>query len=346
MSIQKQVFLIGPGFIGGEILDLLLKESRYEITVLVRRQAAAEKLDKLGVKTVKGSLSDSETITRQACLSDITIHTATADDVVSVEAVIEGITQRLQTGQNAIFIHTSGASFLADDSKDSFPTGVFYEDDKPEKIDAKSDEAPHRKIDLAIVNANESLGPKAKLAIMIPPLIYGISSLEKRLSIQLPTLARFAIKHGYAGHIGEGLSRWSHIHVRDLARGYVTLLHSLETSDLEVKNPYYFCSNGEDLSWRECASEIGKILYEEGKIKSPETKTIPLELYNDLFGPYSSVVVGSNSLNRANRLRKLGWEAREQTTLVSLRDELMMILQEKEPFSGYSALVASRSDRD
>ncbi|KAF7945007.1 uncharacterized protein EAE97_005640 [Botrytis byssoidea] len=306
MPIQKQVFLIGPRFIGGEILDLLVEGSRYEITVLVRRQAAAEKLEKLGVKTIRGSLSDSEIIARQACLT----------------------------------------SFLADDSRGSFPTEVFYEDDKPEKINAKSDEAPHRKIDLAIVNANKSLGPKAKLAIRIPPLIYGISSREKRLSIQLPTLARFAIKHGYAGHIGKGLSRWLHIHVRDLARGYVILLYSLETSDLGIKNPYYSCSNGEDLSWRECASEIGKILYEKGKIKSPEIKTIPLELYNDLFGPYSSVVVGSNSLNRANRLRELGWEAREQTTLGSLRDELMMILQEKEPFSGYFASVTSGSNRD
>ncbi|TGO55050.1 hypothetical protein BCON_0097g00060 [Botryotinia convoluta] len=238
MSLQKQVFLIGPGYIGG----------CYEITVLVRRQAAAEELEKLGVKTVRGSLSDSEIIARQACLSDITIHTATADDLVSVEAVIEGITQRVQSGQSAIYIHTSGASLLGDDSKGPFPTGVFYEDDKPEQIDAISDEAPHRNIDLAIVNANKSLGPKVKLAIMIPPLIYGINSREKRLSIQLPTLARFAIKHGYAGHIGKGLSKWSQMHVSDLARGYVTSLHSLETSDLDIKNPYYFCNNGEDLS--------------------------------------------------------------------------------------------------
>ncbi|TGO32254.1 hypothetical protein BHYA_0335g00030 [Botrytis hyacinthi] len=346
MSLQKQVFLIGPGYIGGEILDLLLGENCYEITVLARRQAAAEELEKLGVKTVRGSLSDSEIIARQAYLSDITIHTATADDLVSVEAIIEGITQRLQNGQSAIYIHTSGASLLGDDSKGSFPTGVFYEDDKSEQIDAISDEAPHRKIDLAIVNASKSLGPKAKLAIMVPPLIYGINSREKRLSTQLPALARFAIKHGYAGHIGKGLSKWSQIHVRDLARGYVTLLHSLETSDLDIKNPYYFCNNGEDLSWGEYASEIGKILYEEGKIKSSKTKTIPLELYQDLFGPYSSVVVGSNSLNRANRLRKLGWEAREQKTLVSLRDELLMISQEEEPFSGYSAPVASGSNRD
>ncbi|ESZ94112.1 NAD dependent epimerase/dehydratase family protein [Sclerotinia borealis F-4128] len=345
MSPGNQIFLIGPGFIGGEVLDILLQES-YEITVLVRRQAAAEELEKLGVKTVKGSLADSEIIARQAFLSDIVIHTATADDLVSVEAVIQGITRRVENGSTAIYIHTSGAGLLGDNSEGSFESQNIFEDDKPEEIDAVSDEAQHRKIDLAIVNASRSLGPKAKLAIMIPPLIYGVSSREKRLSIQLPTLIRFAIKHGYSGHIGNGLSKWSQVHVRDLARGYVTLLHSLQNNQMDVQNPYFFCSNGKDLSWADCAVEIGKILYQEGKIESPEPRSIPRELYTDLFGPDSSVVVGSNSRIQANRLRHLGWEPREKGTLASLLDEIPITIREQGHFSGYSGFVGSEAQRD
>jgi nucleoside-diphosphate-sugar epimerase len=346
MSSGKQVFLIGPGYIGGEILDLLLPEG-YEITVLARRQAAIEEFEKLDVKTVKGSLGDSEIITRQTSLSDIVIHTATADDLASVEAVIKGITQRAQSGRTPpIYIHTSGASLLGDDSKGMFASEKIYEDDKPEDIDAISDDAPHRKIDLAIVNAGKKLGSKAKLAIMIPPLIYGINSREKRLSIQLPTLIRFAMKHGYAGHIGNGLSQWSQVHISDLAKGYVTLLHALENNQVDSQNPYFFCNNGEDLSWGECVAEIGRVLHHEGKIKSPETRSIPFELYDDLFGVYSSVVVGSNSKNRANRLRQLGWEPREKKTLASLHDELPLIMQETGVFSGYSAPVASGAMQD
>jgi len=41
---------------------------------------------------------------------------------------------------------------------------------------------------------------------MIPPLIYGFNPKHARLSIQIPTLTRWAIKHGYAAHVGEGLS--------------------------------------------------------------------------------------------------------------------------------------------
>jgi nucleoside-diphosphate-sugar epimerase len=342
MSAAKQLFLVGPGYIGGEILDLLLQED-YEVTVLARRQEAADELIKLGAKVVKGSLSNLDVITRQASLSDIVIHTATADDLPSVEAILQGIAQGSQSASSPpIYIHTSGASLLGDASVGMFATQKVYEDDKLQDIDAISDEAPHRKIDLAIVRAGKMFGSKAKLAIMIPPLIYGINFREKRLSIQLPTLVRFAVKHGYAGHVGDGLSRWSQVHVSDLARGYITLLHALENNQVEtVENPYFFCNNGEDLPWRTCVEEIGRLLFQAGKIESPETRPIPRELYSDLFGVYSPVVVGSNSLNRANRLRDLGWKPMEKNTLASLSEEVAVILKETKAFSGYAAPVAS-----
>lgn len=59
---------------------------------------------------------------------------------------------------------------------------------------------------------------------MLPPLIYGYNPAHGRLSIQIPTLARFALKHGYAGHVGAGLSVESNVHVLDLARAYMVLL--------------------------------------------------------------------------------------------------------------------------
>jgi len=62
---------------------------------------------------------------------------------------------------------------------------------------------------------------------------------------------RFALKHGYAGHVGKGLSVWSEIHVFDLARAYVTLLHWLEDTDAAkvLENPYFFCENGHEFAW-------------------------------------------------------------------------------------------------
>lgn len=56
------------------------------------------------------------------------------------------------------------------------------------------------------------------------PEIYGFNPKHRRLTIQIPAIARAALKHGYAGHVGKGLSVESQIHVPDLARAYIVLL--------------------------------------------------------------------------------------------------------------------------
>lgn len=219
----------------------------------------------------------------------------------------------------------------------------MYQDDKPETIDSIADNAPHRAIDLSILKARRELGAKAKISIMLPPVIYGLGK-EDRLSIQLPTMIRFAIKHGYAGYVGGGKAVWGHIHVADLARGYMTILHYMESTsgDKILENPYFFAENGEEYSWGRCAEEIGKALAKAGKIQDPTPRQIPSGLYSDLFGEWSVAVIGQNARNRANRLRALGWKPQEKSTFDSLlTDELPAILAEKSDFKGYSAPVAS-----
>ena len=337
------VFLIGPGFIGGEIIDLLLI-TNYNVTTLVRRESAVAEFAKLGVKTVVGTLDDASVIKDQVAISDIIFHTATADHLPSVEAILDGVRQRAQRGLQTIYIHNSGASLIADTASGDYKSDTVFDDGNPSQIDSLPDSAPHRLIDLAIVRAREELIAYAKIAIMIPPVIYGVTTRENRLSIQLPTLARYSIKHGYAGQIGKGLSVWNQIHVKDLARGYMVLLHWMESSPIDevAQNPYFFCENGQELSWGECAAEIGRILKKAGKIGQSTPKTIPEENYGDLFGGFSRVVVGSNARNRASRLRKFGWAPLEKETFASLvEDEIPRILQEKGEFNGYANVVAS-----
>ncbi|OJI96490.1 hypothetical protein ASPVEDRAFT_23499 [Aspergillus versicolor CBS 583.65] len=341
---MPSVFLVGPGLIGGEVLDLLVKNKEYEITTLVRRESARPAFHELGVKTVLGSLSDTDTITSQTAASDIVIHAATADDLPSVQAILAGVRSRTQHGQETVYIHTSGASLLGDNSEGSHKNEFVFDDETPNSIDALPDSAAHREIDLAIVNARKELASHAKFAIMIPPVIYGVSSREKRLSIQLPTMVRYSIKHGYAGMVGQGRSVWNQVHVKDLARGYITLLNWMEQASCsEVsENPYFFCENGEELSWGQCAERIGRILHKAGKVADPTPKTIPAGNYGDLFGEFSGLVVGSNARNCANRLRKMGWEPQEKNTFASLEeDEIPLILQETAEFKGYAAPVAS-----
>ncbi|KAI1374514.1 NAD dependent epimerase/dehydratase family protein [Hypoxylon crocopeplum] len=315
----RAVFVIGPGFIGGEIIALL--------------EAASAAFHKRGVKTVIGTLDDKVVIEEHVAVSDVVIHAATSRHLPSVEAVFAGIRRRAENSQETIYIHTSGATHLADNSAGSFKCDKIFDDD------------PRNKVDSAVLRGRQTVGPQAKISLVVPPVVYGISEQSGRTSIQQPTLVRFSIKHGYAGQIGEGLSVWSHIHVKDLTRGYMVILHWMERASARevLANPFWFCENGQQLSWHECAVAYGRALHGMGYIPdSPVPKAIPPSDFCGLFGDYSEVAAGSNSRNKASRLLKLGWEPAEKPTLASLvEDEVPSILKESGSFEGSKGLVAS-----
>lgn len=160
-------------------------------------------------------------------------------------------------------------------------------------------------------------------------------------------MTRFAIKHGYAPFVGTGAPVESNIHVMDLARAYVVLLHHMEESPAIslLDNPYYFCecTGDNEPSWHDIATVIGNGLHQAGKIKDPEPKNLPEDLYADTFGEYTSAVIGLNSRSRAVRLRELGWEPVEKDWRKSyLEDELPEILKEETgSFKGYAGVTAS-----
>jgi hypothetical protein len=167
------------------------------------------------------------------------------------------------------------------------------------------------------------------------------------------------MKHGFAGHIGEGKSVESQIHVNDLACGYQTLLRYVEGLEQNggdlVRNPYFFCENDKEFSWYEVADNIGHGLKSAGRIEDGSPQPIPEDLWADLFvschsddrhmtnalsrtrrkltpgrpnqGPETGGIVGLNSRSRAVRLRALGWEAQEKGIWESFQeDELPVIL--------------------
>ena len=138
--------------------------------------------------------------------------------------LLDGLKKRVAEGKPALYIHTSGTSILDDAADGQHGPEEIYHDNDPASIDAIPASNPHREIDIAIANAAKEFGPRAKIAIMTPPEIYGYNAWNGRLTIQLPTLTRFAIKHGFSGYVGKGLSKESSIHVNDLARGYIVLL--------------------------------------------------------------------------------------------------------------------------
>ena len=62
---SRTVFIIGPGFIGWNVLELLVAEG-YSVTALVRRKEHGAGIERSGGKVVYGGLDDRELISRLA----------------------------------------------------------------------------------------------------------------------------------------------------------------------------------------------------------------------------------------------------------------------------------------
>ncbi|OAQ69775.1 NAD dependent epimerase/dehydratase family protein [Pochonia chlamydosporia 170] len=333
--MKSQVFIVGPGYVGREIIDLLLAEGQYEITTLVRREAAAKEFEQDGVKAVLGDLNDSKLIQKLSAQSDVVFHTATADHLESAQAILAGIEERASQGKKTIYLHQSGASVLSDASPGNNVNDEVFSDKTPAQVDTLADTAPHRKIDLAILKARQKVGNMARIFIWMPPIIYGNNSKYKRLSIQVPALTRFACKHGHAGYVDNGKQGWGVVHVLDLAKAYVQVLHwveKAEDSDPELQNPYFFCESGET-TWGQVGEMIGNGLYKAGRISTPKAQSIPESDYVDLFGQFTPDVVGCRCRNRADRLRAMGWKPEQLGFEEAFeKEDLPVLLAEKGEF--------------
>ncbi|KAF2714521.1 NAD(P)-binding protein [Pleomassaria siparia CBS 279.74] len=318
----KTVFLLGAGFVGQHVIEFLL-ESKYAVTTIVRKEEIAAKLEKAGVKAILGTLDDHELITSQVAEHEVTINTSSSDDLPSVQAILAGVRKRVVQDLPITFIHTSGAGVMIDDARGRYKTDKVYRDDDPADIDALPPTAIHRDVDLAIVEAAREFGAKARVAIVIPPVVYGFNSNHNRLSMALPVLVKFALKHGFSGRVGEGRNVWGSVHVADLGRVYPTLVEHLgsEPSSALVENPYFFAENGTEFSWKEAAEKIGQILYKLGKIPSPETKAWEPSDLKHVIGPATEIYFGGNSRSVGTRLPKMGWVPREKDIWASLEED-------------------------
>jgi hypothetical protein len=139
----------------------------------------------------------------------------------------------------------------------------------------------------------------------------------------VPAVTLFALKYGYAPYVGKGLSMESQIHVMDLACAYVILLHAMEyrPSSFTLENPYFFCENGRDFSWKEVAEDVAIGLAKVGKLKGPKANTVPEGDYDMIFGRDMASVLGANSRSRAARLRDFDWEPREKGIWESFNED-------------------------
>ncbi|KAH8921252.1 NAD(P)-binding protein [Atractiella rhizophila] len=329
---KQSLFLIGTGFIGGTLLTRLLEthKEKFDFFALTRRDEQATVLKGLGVTPIKGSLADFDVIKEQTIKSDVIIHTATADDLPSAQAILAGIASRSDLSKPVVYIHTSGTGVLC--NMDNGEESTYIHDDSvPSAMDERlTTENIHREIDLEIKRFVDEKkgGSGARIQIVLPPLIYGKGEGPfNQRSIQIPVLTELAVKEGYSGYWGKGEAYWNNISVQALVDGYLLILTNLQSSTPDLSSLYYFAETGEH-KWKDIAAAIGNALQKRGKVREGSAKSFERDVFGGSRG--SIIQFGGNSRSRATRLRKLGWHGKsERDVFENVEWEMDGILKEK-----------------
>lgn len=329
---SPRILLTGAtGFIGGTVLDQLLKSSHpmladTTITILVRDAARAATFSSAFGSRVElviyEGLDDIETTHAIASQHDIVINMTLGFHTASAQALFRGLAQRkVETKRDVYMIQLSGASNLADQPI----TGAYLEhrefDDVADDVYAyermRENLRPYhqRTTELEVIDKGLELG--VKTLVMMPPLIFGKGTgLFNQISVQIPVYVEAALYHGKGVVVGEGKGEIDHVHVEDLAALYeIVLLEILENGGSRLpqgRKGIMFAANGRH-TWMEVASGVAHAVFNDDSVEglSLEDAARAFQSYADLVGgDLTELELGlcSNSRTVPSVAKSLGWK--------------------------------------
>ena len=295
-----RVFVTGAsGYIGGTIAARL-RARGHGVAGLVRSQAKAVLLRKLGVEPIIGSLDDVHVLADAARHADAVVNAANSDHLGAVEVLIAAL-----AGSGKALLHTSGSSVVGDKAAGE-PGDYVYTEDTP--FTPAPEKAPRVAIDRLV---RDAVRRNVRSIVLCNTLIYGQGLGLHPDSVQIPTLVDEARRSGIARYIGRGLNVWSNVHVEDVADLYLLALERAPAGS------FYFVENGE-ASFRDMVGAIASAL----RLGPPQSWTIgeAIAAWGEQRAVFS---LGSNSRVRGHRARaELGWQPQHSSVIDWIRESL------------------------
>lgn len=328
-KMAVKVFITGvTGFVGGTVLTDLVEREKNDpsgvihpslsLTVLVRTATQASKINAVHptVKTVIGDFNSHDLLVTNARNSDIVLHIA-GDFESGIFSLIEGLASQ-PSDRKGIFIHVTGSASLIDLQNPDYGNDsakVYSDVDDYTEIMAFPEDRWHVALEHKIIKTSIEKG--IKTTILAPAQIYGVGRGTGSNLTYSSEYARAVLKRGRGFLLGKGESRWSGCSVGDVASAIVFVLD--ETVKEFQKDGagkieygwdgYYFIEAGE-CSTKERSEIALQHLKGLGAIDSDETDELDVEEIKavNAMGP---VLYGTSSRSKADRLRSLGWKAKD-----------------------------------
>ncbi|WP_020201649.1 NAD-dependent epimerase/dehydratase family protein [Cupriavidus sp. WS] len=284
-----KIFITGAaGYIGGSVAAKLVAAG-HDVTGLARSAEQVPLLEARGIRAVAGTLDDAEVLAAAARAADAVIHAANADHagaLLTLAAALE------RSGK--LLIHTTGSAIVADHADGACAAQTpLTEDDAFEPV-------PHRRprVDMNRYVRQAAIEKGIRSVVICPGMVYGAGRGIQADSDQIPKLVALSRQAGAGVYFGQGLNRYSNVHIDDLVDLYLLAMEKAPGGS------FFFAENGH-AAFNEIAALISDHLGFGGK-----TIGLPIEHVIREYGEAGRLGVGSNSFVRAANARRLGWSPR------------------------------------
>lgn len=277
-----RIFVTGAtGYIGQEVARAF-RAKGHIVYGLVRSKESAHKLSLNEIYPVIGDMHNPESFIPILDKVEVVVHCAFDNtDKTDLEAkTIDTILSILtKSSTPKAFLYTSGIwvygntnSQVVDESSPLNPIDIIkWRPEQEQKI-------------LSMAS------PTFRPVILRPGIVYGKVG-------GLMNLIYSSLQNGSVTLIGEGLNRWSMIHVQDLAYAYVAVAeHELSHVILNVTNESY-------VTVKEIVEAIAKCAGVPGKIQ-----TISEEEATKLYGPLTQGLTLDQQVDNSRLKRLVGWQ--------------------------------------
>ncbi|WP_454721212.1 MULTISPECIES: NAD-dependent epimerase/dehydratase family protein [Cupriavidus] len=284
-----KIFITGAaGYIGGSVAAKLVAAG-HDVTGLARSPQQVPLLEARGIRAVTGTLDDTEVLAAAARAADAVIHAANADHAGALMTLVAALER-----SGKLLIHTTGSAIVADHADGAYAAQTpLTEDDAFEPVAYR-----RPRVDMNRYVRQAAIEKGIRSVVVCPGMVYGTGRGAQADSDQIPKLIALSRQAGAGVYFGEGLNRYSNVHIDDLVDLYLLAI------ERAPGGAFFFAENG-DCAFREIAALISGHLGFGGK-----TVGLPIAQVIHEYGEAARLGVGSNSFVSAANARRLGWSPR------------------------------------
>ena len=281
------------GFIGSAVVQELI-EAGHQVLGLVRSDASARAMARLGGEAHKGELTDTESLVAGARACAGVIHLGFIHDAGSLADAAEPDRLAIKAigtalaGTGRPFVGTSGTMLLR-------PGRVGTEDDAADPDSPAGFRVPNEELALSLA----SQGVRA-CVVRPAPSVHGEGDHGF-----IPMLIRLARDKGVSAYVGDGLNRWPAVHRLDAAHLFRLALENV------TAGARYHAVGDEGVPFREIAEVIGRRLDVPVVAKSPDAAA-------DHFGWLTFAVAADNPASNTRTQQRLDWHPAQPGLIADL----------------------------